>query len=189
VPEALPVWQAPARQAGEAAGSRAATPAHFPDLPTLPRFAPGFQRGRCIDGAGGRRNMIEKINVDARKVLALDEVKEKFAALGPIRGAHQRDRDYIRREQDLWSPLVRQVVTRQSEREAARADDRPWAADLARLEHISRAQNSQVTEILPSRPCRRGHPGQFSAWLDIAARVNEHCATIRRLWNTRTPRS
>ena len=88
---------------------------NFPDLPTFAETVPGFQSQgwlALMAPAGVPEAVIAKVNADVRTVLALDEVKEKFAALGsyPRPLSPKETGEYIRREQDAWSPLVRQVV-------------------------------------------------------------------------------
>lgn len=87
---------------------------NYPDLPTVSETLPDFvSKGwlALMAPAGTPDSIIEKVNADLRAVLAQPEVIEKFAALGtypqPLSPAETAR--FIRAEQDLWWPIVRQV--------------------------------------------------------------------------------
>jgi len=64
--------------------------------------------------AGTPDGIIAKINADLRIVLAQPELIEKFEAIGtypqPLSPAETAD--FIRNEQQLWWPIVRQVESK-----------------------------------------------------------------------------
>src|SRR5690348_8478255 len=68
--------------AGLATSGRARSP-HFPDLPTIADFYPGFETTSwvgMIAPAETPRPVIDKLNGTLEKILAAQEMKEKFAA-------------------------------------------------------------------------------------------------------------
>jgi tripartite-type tricarboxylate transporter receptor subunit TctC len=86
----------------------------FPDLPTVAETIPGFVSTGwfvLMAPAGTPQAIIDKVNRDLRAVLDEPAIKERFATLGtyprnmwPAEVAH-----FIRTEQELWRPIVRQV--------------------------------------------------------------------------------
>ena len=76
------------------------------------RAGRGVERMDRPDGAGRHaRAVIQKVNADLRKVVAMPEVMERFQTLG----TYTRDLtpaqtgEFIRSEERLWWPIVRQV--------------------------------------------------------------------------------
>jgi tripartite-type tricarboxylate transporter receptor subunit TctC len=90
---------------------------NFPDLPTVAEEVSGLEgfeaRGWFALTAPARASeaIIRKVSQDLRAVLQQSEVQMKFQALGtyarPMSPAATAE--FIRREQELWRPLVRQV--------------------------------------------------------------------------------
>ena len=87
---------------------------NYPDLPTVSETLPDFvSKGwlALMAPAGTPDSIIQKVNADLRVVLAQPELVEKFAAIGtypqPLSPADTAR--FIRAEQDLWWPIVRQV--------------------------------------------------------------------------------
>ena len=90
---------------------------NYPDLPTVAETIPGFaSKGwlALMAPAGTADGIIAKINADLRIVLAQPELIEKFEAIGtypqPLSPAETAD--FIRGEQQLWWPIVRQVESK-----------------------------------------------------------------------------
>jgi tripartite-type tricarboxylate transporter receptor subunit TctC len=94
-----------------------ATQKRLPDLPNLPAISetvPGVVSSGWIvlmAPAGVPDAIIQKANTDLRKVVALQEVQDQLKVLG----TYTRDltpaqtNDFIRSEEQLWWPIVRQV--------------------------------------------------------------------------------
>jgi tripartite-type tricarboxylate transporter receptor subunit TctC len=89
----------------------------FPDLPTVEEAAPGVgsfeARGWFALMAPARTPdaIVQKINRDLRVVLAEPEVQRKLATLGtyPRPMSPAETAAFIRSEQDLWRPVVKQL--------------------------------------------------------------------------------
>jgi tripartite-type tricarboxylate transporter receptor subunit TctC len=91
---------------------------NFPDLPTVAETSPGFAAMGwfvLLAPAGTPEAIIRKVNGDLAKVLAQPEFQKRFQELGtfvrPMTPAETTD--FIRGEQQLWRPLVRQLGTSQ----------------------------------------------------------------------------
>lgn len=87
---------------------------NYPDIPTVSETLSDFvSKGwlALMAPAGTPDSIIQKVNADLRTVLAQPELIEKFAAIGtypqPLSPAETAR--FIRAEQDLWWPIVRQV--------------------------------------------------------------------------------
>jgi tripartite-type tricarboxylate transporter receptor subunit TctC len=87
---------------------------NLPNLPTISETVPGVVSSGWIvlmAPAGTPESIIQKVNVDLRKVVAIPEVLERFETLG----TYTRDLtpvqtgEFIRSEERLWWPIVRQV--------------------------------------------------------------------------------
>ena len=87
---------------------------NLPNLPTISETVPGVVSSGWIvlmAPAGTPESIIQKINADLRKVVAIPEVVERFETLG----TYTRDLtpaqtgEFIRSEERLWWPIVRQV--------------------------------------------------------------------------------
>jgi tripartite-type tricarboxylate transporter receptor subunit TctC len=86
----------------------------FPDLPTVAETVPDFVSIGwfvLMAPAGTPQAIMDKVNWDLRAVLDEAGVKERFATLG----TYPRDMSpaevarFIRAEQELWKPIVKQV--------------------------------------------------------------------------------
>jgi len=87
---------------------------NLPNLPTISETVPGVVSSGWIvlmAPAGTPESIIRKVNADLRKVVAIPEVVERFETLG----TYTRDLtpaqtgEFIRSEERLWWPIVRQV--------------------------------------------------------------------------------
>ena len=87
---------------------------NLPNLPTISETVPGVVSSGWIvlmAPAGTPESIIQKVNADLRKVVAIPEVLERFQTLG----TYTRDLtpaqtgEFIRSEERLWWPIVRQV--------------------------------------------------------------------------------
>jgi tripartite-type tricarboxylate transporter receptor subunit TctC len=90
----------------------------FPDLPTVAETSPGFAAMGwfvLLAPAGTPEAIIRKVNRDLAKVLDQPEFQKRFQELGtfvrPMSPAETTE--FIRGEQQLWRPLVRQLGTSQ----------------------------------------------------------------------------
>src|SRR3954470_9669072 len=87
---------------------------NLPDLPAINETVPGVVSSGWIvlmAPAGTPQSIIEKVNADLRKVVAMPDVIERFQTLG----TYTRDLtpaqtgEFIRSEEQLWWPIVRRV--------------------------------------------------------------------------------
>jgi len=87
---------------------------NLPDLRTIAETVPGVVSSGWIvlmAPAGTPEHIIQKVNADLRKVVAMPDVVERFQALG----TYTRDLspaetgEFIRSEERLWWPIVRRV--------------------------------------------------------------------------------
>src|SRR5208337_5228296 len=85
-----------------------------PDLPAINETVPGVVSSGwmlLMAPAGTPTQIIDKVNTDLRKAVAAPEVLQRFETLG----TYSRDltpgetADFIRSEQQLWWPIVRQL--------------------------------------------------------------------------------
>jgi len=105
-----------------------AAPKRLPNLPNLPAInetVPGVGSSGWIGlmaPAGVPDAIIQKVNADLRKVVAMQEVQERFHVLG----TYTRDltpaqtNEFMRSEEKLWWPIVRQVNAEQAPAAPAR---------------------------------------------------------------------
>jgi tripartite-type tricarboxylate transporter receptor subunit TctC len=99
-----------------------AAPKRLPNLPNLPAInetVPGVVSSGWIvlmAPAGTPDSIIQKVNADLRKVVAMPDVIERFHVLG----TYTRDLtpaqtgEFLRSEEQLWWPVVRQVNAQQA---------------------------------------------------------------------------
>ena len=87
---------------------------NYPNIPTVSETIPNFvSKGwlALMAPVGVPDSIVQKINADLRIVLAQPDLIEKFAAIGtypqPLSPAETAD--FIRAEQQLWWPVVREV--------------------------------------------------------------------------------
>jgi tripartite-type tricarboxylate transporter receptor subunit TctC len=87
---------------------------NVPNLPTISETVPGVVSSGWIvlmAPAGTPESIVQRVNADLRKVVAIPEVLERFQTLG----TYTRDLtpaqtgEFIRSEERLWWPIVRQV--------------------------------------------------------------------------------
>ena len=90
---------------------------NLPDLPTIDETVPGVVSSGwmvLMAPAGTPETIIEKINADLRKVVAMPDVVERLLPMG----THTRDLtpaqtfEFMRSEERLWWPIVRQLNQR-----------------------------------------------------------------------------
>jgi tripartite-type tricarboxylate transporter receptor subunit TctC len=93
--------------------------ASLPDVPTLAESGlPGVQVaaiGGLFAPKGTPKEVVEKISDATRKVLANPEVVKRFAAVetDPLNVAIPAFNEMLRKEAEVWSPLVRQLDLKQ----------------------------------------------------------------------------
>ena len=93
--------------------------ASLPDVPTLAEAGlPGVQVaaiGGLFAPKGTPKDVVEKISDATRKVLANPEVVKRFAAVetDPLNVAIPAFNEMLRKEAEVWSPLVRQLDLKQ----------------------------------------------------------------------------
>jgi tripartite-type tricarboxylate transporter receptor subunit TctC len=87
---------------------------NFPDLPTVGETIPGFIATGwfpLLAPAGTPDGIVRKVGEDLRTVLDHQGVRQRLADLGtfarPMSGAETTE--FIRREQELWRPVVKQI--------------------------------------------------------------------------------
>ncbi len=88
-------------------------PTH-PDLPAINETVPGVVSSGWIvlmAPAGVPDAIVNKINADLRKVVALPEVQERFHQLGTYSRdlTPEQTNEFLRSEEKLWWPLVREI--------------------------------------------------------------------------------
>jgi tripartite-type tricarboxylate transporter receptor subunit TctC len=87
----------------------------LPDVPTLAEAGLSGVQVAAIGGLfapkGTPKDVVDKVSAAAAKVLANPEVAQRFAAVetDPLRVTVPAFNDLLRREADVWSPLVRQL--------------------------------------------------------------------------------
>jgi tripartite-type tricarboxylate transporter receptor subunit TctC len=90
---------------------------NLPDLPAINETVPGVVSSGWIvlmAPAGTPDAIVQKVNADLRKVVAMPEVVERFQTLG----TYTRDltpaqtAEFMRSEERLWWPIVRQINQR-----------------------------------------------------------------------------
>jgi tripartite-type tricarboxylate transporter receptor subunit TctC len=84
----------------------------LPDVPPIASVAPGYEASSwfvTMAPAGTPPAVIAKLNVEANKILAKPEVKERFAQLGaiPVGGTPQELGKFIAAETTKWKEIVK----------------------------------------------------------------------------------
>ena len=84
----------------------------LPEIPTVAETIPGFEANgwfAVFAPAGTPQDVVAKLNSEINKVLAIPEVKRRYADLGAITvgGPPEKLRDQVKAELDKWSELVR----------------------------------------------------------------------------------
>jgi tripartite-type tricarboxylate transporter receptor subunit TctC len=87
---------------------------NFPNLPTVSETIPGFEAvgwAALTTLVGTPDDIVQKINKDLNAVLEQPEVQRKLEALGTYArlASSAETAKFIRREQELWRPVVRQL--------------------------------------------------------------------------------
>src|SRR5580765_4071543 len=87
---------------------------NLPNLPAINETVPGVVSSGWIvlmAPAGTPETIIQKVNADLRKVVAMPEVIERFQVLGTYTRdlTPEQTGEFIRSEERLWWPIVRQV--------------------------------------------------------------------------------
>jgi tripartite-type tricarboxylate transporter receptor subunit TctC len=90
---------------------------NYPDIPTVSETIPNFvSKGwlALMAPAGTPDSIVRKVNADLQIVLAQPELVERFEAIGtyPQPMSPAETADFIRTEQQLWWPIVRQVESK-----------------------------------------------------------------------------
>jgi tripartite-type tricarboxylate transporter receptor subunit TctC len=86
---------------------------NLPDIPTIEESGvPGYESlswSGIVAPAATPRPVINKLNAAIERVLKMDEVKQKFAALGvePVGGPPEAFTRHVRAESDKWGKLIR----------------------------------------------------------------------------------
>jgi tripartite-type tricarboxylate transporter receptor subunit TctC len=88
---------------------------NLPDLPAINETIPGVVSSGWIVmmvPTGTPESIIQKLNADLRKVVAMPDVQEKFHGLGTYTRdlTVQQTNDFLRSEEKLWWPIVRPIV-------------------------------------------------------------------------------
>ena len=88
---------------------------NLPDLPTMGETVPGVVSSGWIVmmvPTGTPEPIIQKLNTDLRKVVAMPDVQDKFHALGTYTRdlTAQQTNDFLRSEEKLWWPIVKPIV-------------------------------------------------------------------------------
>ncbi len=97
---------------GLATSSRQRTP-QYPDLPTIAEFYPGFETTSwvgLIAPAGTPHAVIEKLNGALAKILATEDMKDKFRLQGGdiVAGTPEQFGELIRTESAKWGKVIRE---------------------------------------------------------------------------------
>ena len=87
---------------------------NFPDIPLMSDVAPGFSAMgwfALMSPVGTPDAIVQKINADLNAVLAMPEIKQRFQDVGtyPRPMSPAETTSFIRAEQAVWRPVVRQV--------------------------------------------------------------------------------
>jgi tripartite-type tricarboxylate transporter receptor subunit TctC len=87
---------------------------NYPELPTVSETIPNFaSKGwlALMAPTGTPESIIRKVNADLRIVLAQPDLIERFEAIGtyPQPLSPEETTEFIRAEQQLWWPIVRQI--------------------------------------------------------------------------------
>ncbi len=97
---------------GLATSGRERSP-HFPDLPTIADFYPGFETTSwvgLIAPAGAPRPVIDRLNGTLAKILAAPDIKERFEVQSAeiVAGTPEQFGELIRSESAKWGKVIRE---------------------------------------------------------------------------------
>jgi tripartite-type tricarboxylate transporter receptor subunit TctC len=100
------------RLTGLATSGRQRSP-HFPDLPTIAEFYPGFETTSwvgLIAPAGTPRPVIDKLNATLAAILATSDMKEKFGAQAAeiVASTPEQFGELIKSESAKWGKIIRE---------------------------------------------------------------------------------
>jgi tripartite-type tricarboxylate transporter receptor subunit TctC len=92
---------------------------NLPDVPTIAETVPGVVSSGWLllmAPAGVPNAIVEKVNADLRKVMALPDVIERFHTLGtyPRDYTPEQAYEFMRSEERRWWPIVREVNRQQA---------------------------------------------------------------------------
>ena len=134
---------------------------NLPNLPALNETVPGVVSSGWIvlmAPAGVPDAIIQKINADLRKVVAMPDVVERFHTLG----TYTRDftpaqtDEFMRSEEKLWWPIVRQVNKEQAKViRAPRAENRDISRPARKRRAVSlwdRRRRGAARRTSPTAP-------------------------------------
>jgi tripartite-type tricarboxylate transporter receptor subunit TctC len=85
----------------------------LPDVPTAAEAGIPGHEGDTLTGivvpAGTPREIIDRLNAEIKKLIALPDVKERLEALGfnPVADRPEEFRDRIRSEMGRWAKVIR----------------------------------------------------------------------------------
>ena len=87
---------------------------NFPDIATVAETVPGFAAMgwfALMTPNGTPETIVRKVNADLNAVLELPEIKQRFQEIGtyPRPMSPSETTEFIRAEQALWRPIVRQM--------------------------------------------------------------------------------
>ena len=87
----------------------------FPDVPTMAEAGAPGQEAETMQGvlvpAGTPREIIDRLNGEIVRIVALPDVKQRLAALGfePVANTPEEFAAYIRSEGDKWAKVIREA--------------------------------------------------------------------------------
>jgi tripartite-type tricarboxylate transporter receptor subunit TctC len=88
--------------------------AEFPNVPTVAETLPGFTAGGyqgIFAPAGTSPEIINKLNKEIVRILAMAEVKERLSGLGaePVGSSPDAMRKFLREDKDRWNKLIKEM--------------------------------------------------------------------------------
>jgi tripartite-type tricarboxylate transporter receptor subunit TctC len=97
---------------GLATSGRARSP-HFPDLPAIADFYPGFETTSWVGAiapAGTPRTVIERLNAALVKILAEPDIKARFDTQSAeiVASTPEQFGEFIRSESEKWGKVIRE---------------------------------------------------------------------------------
>lgn len=94
---------------------------NFPDIPTVGETVPGYVAigwAALVAPIGVPEAIVDKINADMNKVMTRPEVQKRLQDIGAYMIAMSRPElaAFIKKEQDQWHPLVREILQKPAEK-------------------------------------------------------------------------
>jgi tripartite-type tricarboxylate transporter receptor subunit TctC len=91
--------------------------AALPDTPTMGEALPGYEFNNwygLMAPAGTPRPVIDQLNAEVHRILALPDVKERFTGLGadPLPSTPERFGAVMRADADKWGKVIREAGVR-----------------------------------------------------------------------------